>query len=154
MRQVLALLLIAMAASAQKYVGPPPAKPDLPYIQHATSLLATEAVEPKELKTKDDTTYTIDGENSSAKTPLALPNFIIKADKLNPESLHMYRHESRDGHRELRESAKKTADPIHVQVTKLSQDNLYKLDVYNGLDAGEYALTAEGWKQMFCFQVY
>jgi hypothetical protein len=41
-----------------------------------------------------------------------------------------------------------------VQVTRLGPDNIYKLDVYNGLDPGEYALTAAGWKQMFCFQVY
>jgi len=158
MRQILPLLCTAMAAmataNAQKYTGPAPPKPDLPYIQHAASLIATEAAEPKEQKSKDDTVYAIDGENSSSKTPLALPIFLIKADKLNPASLQMYRLESKDGHRELTGSAKKTAEPIHVQVTRLGPDNIYKLDVYNGLDPGEYALTAEGWKQMFCFQVY
>jgi hypothetical protein len=158
MRQILPLLCTAMAAmataSAQKYTGPAPPKPDLPYIQHAANLIATEAAEPKEQKGKDDTVYTIDGENSSSKTPLALPIFLIKADKLNPASLQMYRLESKDGHRELTASAKKTAEPIHVQVTRLGPDNIYKLDVFNGLVAGEYALTAEGWKQMFCFQVY
>jgi hypothetical protein len=157
-RQILPLLCTAMAAmataNAQKYTGPAPPKPDLPYIQHATNLIATEAAEAKEQKSKDDTVYTIDGENSSSKTPLALPIFFIKADKLNPASLQMYRLESKDGHRELTASAKKNAEPIHVQVTRIGADNIYKLDVYNGLDAGEYALTAEGWKQMFCFQVY
>jgi hypothetical protein len=158
MRRILPLVCTAMAALAtaiaQKYTGPAPPKPDLPYIQHATDLIATEAVDVKEQKTKDDTVYTIDGENSSSKTPLALPIFFIKADKLNPASLEMYRLESKDGHRVLTASAKKNAEPIHVQVTRLGPDNIYKLDVYNGLDAGEYALTAEGWKQMFCFQVY
>ena len=158
MRRILPLVCTAMAAlatgNAQNYTGPPPPKPDLPYIQHATNLIATEAVEAKEQKSKDDAVYTIDGENSSSKTPLALPIFLIKADKLNPASLQMYRLESKDGHRELTGSAKKTAEPIHVQVTRLGPDNIYKLDVYNGLDPGEYALTAEGWKQMFCFQVY
>jgi hypothetical protein len=110
--------------------------------------------EPKEQKSKDDTVYTIDGENSSSNTPLALPIFLIKADKVNPASLQMYRLESKDGHRELTESTKKTAEPIHVRVTRLGADNIYKLDVYNGLEPGEYALTAEEWKQMFCFQVY
>ena len=86
--------------------------------------------------------------------PLALPIFVIKADKLNPANLQMYRVESKEGHRELTASSKKTADPIHVQVTRLSGDNLYQLDVYNSLDAGEYALTAEGSTRMFCFQVY
>ena len=158
MRRILPSVSVAMAAAlatanAQKYTGPPPAKPDLPYIQHATNLIATEAVEAKEQKGKDDTVYTIDGENSSSKTPLALPIFFIKADKLNPASLQMYRLESKDGHRQLTASAKKNAEPIHAEVTRVAAD-IYKLDVYNGLDAAEYALTAEGWKQMFCFQVY
>ena len=158
MRQFLHLLCTAMAAlatgNAQNYTGPPPPKQDLPYIQHATNLIATEPVEAKEEKTKDDVLYTVDGANSSAKTPLALPIFIVKADKINPASLQMYRLESKDGHRELTASAKKNAEPIHVQVTPLSGSNLYQLDVYNSLDAGEYALTAEGSNQMFCFQVY
>src|SRR3984957_10761582 len=152
--EMVAMAAALATANAQKYTGPPPAKPDLPYIQHATNLIATEAVEAKEQKSKDDTVYTIDGENSSSKTPLALPIFYIKADKLNPASLQMNRLASKDGHRELTASAKKNAEPIHVQVTRIGADNLYKLDVYNGLDAGEYALTADGWKQMFCFQVY
>jgi hypothetical protein len=151
--EMVAMAAALATANAQKYTGPPPAKPDLPYIQHATNLIATEAVEAKEQKSKDDTLYTIDGENSSSKTPLALPIFYIKADKLNPASLQMYRLESKDGHRQLTASAKKNAEPIHVEVTRVGAD-IYKLDVYNGLDAGEYALTAEGWKQMFCFQVY
>ena len=158
MRRILPLLCTAVAVlttgNAQSYTGPPPPKQDLPYIQHATNLIATEAVEAKEQKSKDDAVYTIDGENSSSRTPLALPIFFIKADKLNPASLQMYRLESKDGHRELTASAKKNAEPIHVQVTRIGSGNLYKLDVYNGLDAGEYALTADGWKQMFCFQVY
>jgi len=155
MRQLLFLLVAAIStASAQKYTGPPPPKPDLPYIQHATNLIATEPVEAKEQKSKDDTLYTIEGENSPSKTPLALPIFIIRADKLNPAGLQMYRLESKDGHRELTASAKKNAEPIHVQITRLSGENLYKLDVYNSLDAGEYALVTEGSKQMFCFQVF
>src|SRR5580658_7368539 len=136
--EMVAMAAALATANAQKYTGPPPAKPDLPYIQHATNLIATEAVEAKEQKSKDDTVYTIDGENSSSKTPLALPIFFIKADKLNPASLQMYRLESKDGHRQLTASAKKTAEPIHVQVTRVAAD-IYKLDVYNGLDAGEYA---------------
>jgi hypothetical protein len=155
MRRVLPLLLAALfAANAQKYTGPPPARADLPYIQHATNLIATEPVDAKEQKSGTDTLWTIDGANSPSRTPLALPIFVIKADKLNPASLQMYRLESKEGHRELTGSAKKSAEPIHVQVTRLSGDNLYQLDVYNSLDAGEYALLAEGSLRMFCFQVF
>src|SRR5580698_10620807 len=125
MHRILLPLLAAVAAAlatanAQKYTGPAPPKPDLPYIQHATLLIATEPVEAKEQKSKDDTLYTIDGANSSSKTPLALPIFVIKADKLNPANLQMFRLESKEGHRELTASSKKTAEPIHVQVTRLN----------------------------------
>jgi hypothetical protein len=155
MRRILPLLLAALAtANAQKYAGPAPPKSDLPYIQHATNLIATEPVEAKEQKTGTDTLWTIDGANSPSKTPLALPIFVIKADKLNPSSLQMFRLDSKEGHREVTASAKKSADPIHVQVTRVSSDNLYQLDVYNSLDAGEYALISEGSTRMFCFQVY
>ena len=157
MRRILLVLLplAAMAAAhAQKYTGPPPPKPDLPYIQHATNLIPTEPVDAKEDKKLGDVIYTIDGANSSAKTPLALPIFIIKADKLNPGNLQMYRLESKEGHRELTAAAKKNAEPIHVQVTQIGGDNIYKLDVYNSLDAGEYALTVEGSNRMYCFQVF
>jgi hypothetical protein len=153
MRQVL-LLAALFAANAQKYTGPPPPKADLPYIQHATNLIATEPADAKEQKSGSDVLWTIDGANSPAKTPLALPIFAIKADKLNPAGLQMFRLESKDGHRELTASSKKSAEPIHVQVTRLSGDNLYQLDVYNSLDAGEYALVAEGSLRVFCFQVF
>ncbi len=155
MRRILPLMFAVLAAAnAQKYAGQIPPKTDLPYIKHATNLIATEPVDAKEQKSGGEIVDTIEGANSSSKTPLALPIFILKADKLNPASLQMYRLESKDGHRELTSSMKKSAEPIHVQVTPLSGDNLYKLDVYNGLDPGEYALIVEGSARMFCFQVY
>jgi hypothetical protein len=155
MLRILLLLCAALAAAnAQKYTGPAPPKTDLPYIRHAANLIATEPVDAKEQKSKDDSLWTIDGANSPARTPLALPLFIIKADKLNPAGFRMYRLESKEGHREVTASAKKNAEPIHIQVTPLGGDNLYQLDVYNGLDPGEYALIIEGSARMFCFQVY
>jgi hypothetical protein len=111
------------AAYAQKYTGPPPPQADLPYIQHATNLIATEPAEAKELKPGTDTVYTVDGANSPAKTPLALPIFVIEADRVDPASLRMYRMAAKESRRELTASSKKTAEPIHVQVTKLSGDN-------------------------------
>ena len=72
------------ALMAQKYSGPRPAKPDIPYLVHADSLVETEAVEAKEEKRKDDLAYIIPGANSSAKTPLAGPVFILQGDKLQP----------------------------------------------------------------------
>lgn len=150
------LLTLAFSASAiaQKSAAPIPPKPDLIYIQHAQTLVATELIHAKENKQKDDTVYVIDGLNSSARTPLALPIFLVKTDKLVPDKLILYRLKAVDGHREISLTAKRVnTDPIHVDVVKIDQ-NLYKLTVYDGLDAGEYALSATDSNLYFCFQVY
>ena len=70
---------------AQKYSGPRPAKPDIPYLVHADTLVDTEVTEAKEEKKKDDITYAVAGASSPAKTPLAGPVFIFEADKLAAE---------------------------------------------------------------------
>ena len=142
------------SAAAQKYAGPPPATADLLFIQHAQTLVPTERVQAKENKIKDDTVYTIDGLNSPARTPLALPMFIVKTDQLAPERLILYRLKTVENHREIALSAKRlNADPIHVDVIQTG-DHLYKLTVYDGLDPGEYALSPVDSNLMFCFQVY
>src|SRR5580704_6095777 len=100
--RMLPLLLAAVfAASAQKYDGPVPPKPDLPYLKHAENLVPTEALMAKEEKKKDDTTYIIEGASSSAKTPLASPIFLFKAEKLSPEHLQLFKLETKNGRREI-----------------------------------------------------
>ena len=59
-------LAVALAQSEPK-----PEKPDLPYLKHATNLIATEAVAAKQEKHGNDTRYIIAGANSAARTPLA-----------------------------------------------------------------------------------
>jgi hypothetical protein len=59
--------------------------------------------------------------------------------------------ESKDGHREL--NLQKSGEPIRIEVTKLG-DTLSRIEPYNGLDPGEYALVAGGSNQMFCFAVF
>ena len=96
------MLLMAFAATAQKYNGPVPPKPDLPYLKHAETLVATEAAEAKEEKgKKDDITYVIPGASSSARTPLASPIFILQTEKLTAASLSLYKLESKNGRREI-----------------------------------------------------
>ena len=154
LRSLVLALAVSALAIAQKYSGPTPPKPDLIYIQHAQTLVVTELVQAKENKQKDDTVYIIDGPNSSARTPLALPIFLVKTDKLIPERLILYRLKSADGHREISLAAKRlNADPIHVDVVKIDA-NFYKLTVYDGLDPGEYALSPADSNLHFCFQVY
>ena len=153
-RQVLPLLLAAaFAASGQKYTGPKPPKPDLPYLKHAEQLVPTEPAEAKEEKKKDDSLYTIAGANSSAKTPLAEPIFIYQSEKIPPENLQLYKLESKAGHREILFPKKKPPEPIRVEVTRLD-GNLYRLEVYNGLEPGEYSLSPKDSNAVFCFQVF
>jgi hypothetical protein len=151
LRVFLSIMVAACAATAQKYDGPKPPKPDLPYIKHADKLLATEAIEAKTQKKKDDTLYTVDGANSSAKTPLAAPVLLFESAKINPANLQLFRMESKDGHREF--VVRASDEPIRIEVTKLS-DTLSKIEPYNGLDPGEYALLAGGSNQVFCFAVF
>lgn len=147
-------LAAVFAAAAQKYDGPRPPKPDLPYLKHAANLIPTEAVMAKEEKKKDDTIYVIDGANSSAKTPLAAPIFLMQADKLAPDKLALYKLEIKDGRREISFPAKKPPQAIRIVVTRLTSDGLWKIEVDESLDPGEYSLSPEGSDQTFCFQVF
>ncbi len=150
--------LVALAP-AQKYSGPRPAKPDVPYLLHAASLLETEAGEAREEKRKDDTAYVVAGAGSPARTPLAEPIFLLVAEKLAPEKLELYAMTVKGGQREVLFPAnpgkrrKDTARPFHLSVTKL-EGNLYRIEVNEGLENGEYSLTPGGTNQVFCFQVY
>jgi hypothetical protein len=155
-RILLLLALFAVSALGQKYEGPRPPKPDIPYLKHADSLVPTEITQAKEEKRKDDTVYTIDGVNSTAKTPLASPIFLFQSEKIAADKLMLYKLDVKNGHREVIFSPKKRqgAQPIRMEVTRLSSDNLYKLEVEDELENGEYSLSPEGSNQVFCFQVY
>ena len=141
--------------AAQKYRGPTPSKPDVPYLIHADNLVETEVVEAKEEKRKEDLAYIVPGASSSAKTPLTGPRFLFQADKLNAEKLQLYRFEVKNGHREVffSHNNKGSAKPRRVEVTRVSE-GLYRLEVNESLENGEYGLTPEGANQVFCFQVY
>jgi hypothetical protein len=155
LRWIAALLALTGVASAQKYTGPRPSKPDLPYLKHAETLVPTEATEAKEEKgKKDDITYVIAGASSSAKTPLASPILLMESQKLSADKLELYKLEVKNGHREITVSPKKPGRAIRVTVTKLSSDGLYKLEVEESLEAGEYSLTPAGENRVFCFQVF
>jgi hypothetical protein len=154
MTRLVVLLCWALSAWAQQYNGPRPPKPDIPYFKHASNLIPTESAEAKEQKNKDDTLYTIQGAASTAKTPLAMPIFILKADKLSPSQLQLFRLESKDSHREILFAAKNPPTAFHMEVTRLSADGIYKIEVDRELDPGEYTLSPAGSNQVFCFQVF
>ncbi len=143
------------ALLAQKYTGARPPKKDVPYLMHADDLVATEVSEAKEEKRKDDLAYIVEGAASSAKTPLSGPRFLFEADKLSAEKLQLYKFDVKNGHREVffSKKGKNSARPRRLEVTRLSE-GLYRLDVNESLENGEYGLTPEGSNQVFCFQVY
>jgi hypothetical protein len=154
--RLLALIFAAtLAASAQKYTGPRPPQSDLPYLKHADNLVPTEASEAKEEKgKKDDITYAIAGTSSKARTPLASPIFLLQSDKLNANALQLYKLDVRNGRREIIASPKKPMKSIRVDATKLDSSGLYKIEVVESLEPGEYSLSPEGSNQVFCFQVF
>ncbi len=151
MRLLLSIMVAACAATAQKYDWPKPPKPDLPYLKHASTLLPTEAVATKTQKKRDETLYTVDGANSPARTPLAAPIFLFDSGKINPANLLLFQLESKNGHREF--VVRSTEEPIRIEVAPLG-GTLYKIEPYNGLDPGEYALLASDSNQVFCFAVF
>ena len=156
-RRILTLLSVAVAfCLAQKYDGPRPAKADIPYLKHADSLLAAEVADASEENRKDDILYVVAGPASPVKTPLASPILLFQSDKIGPDKLQLFKLESKNGRREILFSHKKkqTAMPIRIDVTKLSNDNLYRIEVNGTLGKGEYSLTPDGSNQVFCFEVY
>ncbi|HZT31202.1 MAG TPA: hypothetical protein VFA33_15035 [Bryobacteraceae bacterium] len=156
-RTFLSFSCLALPAAAQNYSGPRPPRKDIPYLVHADNLVPTEVTEAKEQKTKDGITYVIAGANSTARTPLASPIFLLQGDRIEAERLQLYKLESRGEQREITFFEKKKKNnprPIILEVNRLTSDNLYRLEVDEGLEKGEYSLTPEGSNQVFCFQVY
>ncbi len=137
------------------YKGPRPPKPDVPYLMHATSLIETEAAEATEETKKDDVTYVVAGASSAVKTPLSEPSFLFESDKLSPDRLELYRLEVRNGRREITMNQKKRKGPrpFRVLVNRLG-DRVYRIDVSERLENGEYSLSPSDSNRVFCFQVY
>jgi|RhiMetdeSRZDD1v2_1073273.scaffolds.fasta_scaffold106170_3 hypothetical protein len=153
----LALLLPLQAW--QKYTGPRPPKPDIPYLLHGSALLETEVKEAKEEQRKDENAAAIPGTASPVKTPLPEPIFLFLSEKIAPEKLEMYKLTvTKDGRREVAFPAagKKKKDgprPIHLSTSKLDP-GLYRIEASEVLELGEYCLSPSGANTVFCFQVY
>jgi hypothetical protein len=144
------------AAAAEKYNGPRPPKPDLPYLVHASNLIPTEAVVAQEQEKKNDTLYTIPGATSNARTPLAEPIFLLEADKLNPEKISLYRFDTKSSQRELeipKKAGKRGPRPFRLEVTRI-EGRLYRIEVEQTLENGEYSLSPDDSNEAFCFTVY
>ncbi len=123
------------------------------YLAHADNLVPTEAGDAKE-QGKNATTYTVDGAASTARTPLAEPIFILQSVKITPDSLELYKMDVKGGHRELTlAGGRRNSKALHLAVTRLSQ-GLYRIEVDEELDNGEYVLSPMGSNRVFCFEIY
>jgi hypothetical protein len=152
------LLALAAACAAQKeYSGPMPPQPDVPYLLHADNLVETEVTEARQQKRRNEDVYTVSGAASPARTPLAEPIFLLRSEKLAPDSLDLFRFEVRGGNREavFPENKKRGPRPLRLVFTRLAE-KLYRIEVSEnlGLENGEYSLTPRGSNQVFCFAVY
>ena len=87
-----ALLIVAVTASGldQKYTGPRPPKPDIPYLAHADNLLETEVLEAKEETHGNETTAWVPGISSPVRTPMAEPIFLFESAKIVADKLELY----------------------------------------------------------------
>lgn len=158
MRTLALALTLAAALAAQKYDGPRPAKPDVPYLLHANKLISTDVEEAKEEKRKDGTAYVTTGAAAKARTPLAEPIFLFETKNIPPEKLSLYRLEVKGGNREVFffENPKKRKDSskaLRVSAVKVTQ-GLYRLEPTEPLPNGEYALTPADSNTVFAFTIY
>jgi hypothetical protein len=156
MRRVLTGILLAIALGAQtKPAVPKPDKKDVPYLIHAGTLVQTEIARPVPKSDGALTTWSIPGESSLAKTPLALPALVIDAMAISPAKLELYQFELKGAHRELTLAKNWTGEtqPILITVSNLS-GTLYRIEVVNEVENGEYGLTVPGSNQFFCFSVF
>ena len=152
------LLLISLGAfclaAADKWDGPVPPKPDIPYLVHASNLVETENGQARQENRKNESTFTISGASSPARTPLAEPIFIIDARNISPERMELARLEVKGGNREVSLSTgKRRSRFLHLAVTPVG-GHLYKIEVDEPLENGEYALSPSGDNRVFCFEIY
>ena|ERR1051325_1929780 len=153
---LLGACLALSALAADKYNGPRPPKKDVLYLVHADNLIETENTAASEDKKKDDLLYTVPGPTSPARTPLAEPIFIVETEKLQPESLELYRLEVKNGRREIlvpQKRRKGGVRPLRLTVSRLER-GLYRIEVSETLENGQYAISPNGTARVFCFEVY
>ena len=132
MRILVLAFAMAAAVTAQKYGGPRPPKPDVPYMLHASNLVSTDVDEAKEDKRKDGTAYITPGASAKAKTPLAEPIFLFETKSIPPERLSLYRLDVKGGSREVfffdnLKKRKDSAKSLRLSAVKVTQ-GLYRLE--------------------------
>jgi hypothetical protein len=152
-----ALLACAgLVAQIKRYNGPRPDKADIPLLLQAGQLSEIENGEAQERPEKDATVYIVNGLASPVRTPVPEPTFLFKSDKINPERLSLFRMEIKNGNRFIAiptNKSKKGPKPIFLMVNRL-ETGLWRVEVNEYLENGEYCLSPEGSNKVFCFSAY
>jgi hypothetical protein len=151
----LALLVAASLTAADKYTGPVPPMPDIPYLLHASTLVETEVANARQEGKKNDT-FVIPGASSPARTPLAEPIFIIDARNIQPDTFELYRLDVKGGNREVSLNSNRRrggSHALHLAVKPLG-GHLYRVEADEALEDGEYALSPSGDNHAYCFEIY
>ena len=155
-RSLLLVILLwswsSLSGADEKYTGPHPPKPDVPYLMHADNLIEPESLQAKQEEHGKESVAWVAGVSSPVRPPLAEPIFLFESAKVAPEKLELYRLDVKRGRREVVFS-KKDAHPLRVMVKPL-EGKLYRVEANETLENGEYALSPDGSDQVFCFQVY
>ena len=146
------------AAAQKKYSGPRPQKPDVPFLQHGKKLIEVETSEAREAPGKGEVSYSVTGAESPTRTPVPEPVFLFQADRINPERLSLFRMEVKGGQRTLTlatdpRKRKDKMRPIFILVTPVD-NRLFKVEVNEPLENGEYCLSPEGSNTVYCFGEY
>jgi hypothetical protein len=154
----LSIMLALPAAGQKKYAGPRPPKSDAPFLQHGRQLIEVETSEAREAQGKGEVNYSVPGANSPTRTPVPEPIFLFQSDRINPERLSLFRMEVKGGERTLTlptdlRRRKEKARPIFLLVTPI-ENRLFKVEVNEPLENGEYCLSPEGANTVFCFSEY
>ena len=158
MRGMLRPLVCFIAAAcaltgADEYSGPKPPKPDIPYLLHADNLVETEVAQATETHSKNELTFTVPGASSPVKTPLAEPIFIMQSKQLSPDTMQVFKFSVVNGNRVVMIGKKHHTDaPVHISVKNLGE-GLYRIQVSDTLENGEYSLSPSGSNAAFCFSI-
>ena len=153
----LPLAFSAKAPAQDKYSGPKPPSKDLPYLIHGEKLIPTEVQTATQSNSKKGQVFFVPGSTSPARTPLAEPIFLFSPDHFRAEQLGVFRFQVLNGRREVVISGKHKKQSevavFRLSVHRLAED-LFRLEVSEMLDPGEYSLSPEGDNTAFCFSVY
>jgi hypothetical protein len=84
------------------------------------------------------------------------PIFLFRTERLNPDKLSLYRMTVEGGQRVLsfpNKPGKDSPKAVYMMLTPLDR-GLFKLEVNEFIDDGEYCLSPEGSNAVFCFTTY